>query len=253
MNRATLLAVPLLLAAGCAHAARTATSPESIEIRQSGGDGEAALQVARVLPGALERVERWGSLSGPVVVRIQPSNETLAATAGRPGATWLRGWARQGTVDIQSPRTWSRGRASDDAVATLLTHELTHCLLFQRIGGDWARRDVPSWFEEGMASFTAGERHARADASALLPATAGHPVDAALAYGTADRAFRYLVTRHGVEAVRGVLDGLAAGRGFASAFQAATGSPVAGFEEALRGHLGAGSASLLFTESSTRW
>ena len=137
--------------------------------------------------------------------------------------------------------------------ATLLTHELTHCLLFQRIGADWARRDVPSWFEEGMASFTAGERHARADASALLPATAGHPVDAALAYGTADRAFRYLVTRHGEEAVRGVLDGLARGRGFASAFQAATGSPVAAFEEALRGHLGAGSASLLFTESSRRW
>ena len=242
MNRATLLAVPILLAAGCAHAARTATAPESIEIQQSGEDGEAALQLARVLPGALERVERWGGLSAPVVVRIQPTSEALAATAGRPGATWLRGWARRGTLDIQSPRTWSRGRASDEAVATLLTHELTHCLLFQRIGGDWARRDVPSWFEEGMASFTAGERHARADASALVPATAGHRVDAALAYGTADRAFRYLVTRHGEEAVRALLDGLAGGQGFAVAFQGATGSPVAAFEEALRAHLQAATA-----------
>jgi hypothetical protein len=253
LNRKTFLAASLLLAAGCAHAPRTATAPESIEIRQSGGDGEAALQLARVLPGALERVERWGGLSDPVVVRIQPSSAALAASAGRPGATWLRGWARRGTVDIQSPRTWSRGRASDDAVATLLAHELTHCLLFQRIGGDWARRDVPSWFEEGMASFTAGEKHARADASALVPSTAGHAVDAALAYGTADRAFRYLVARHGEEAVRAVLDGLAAGRGFASAFRGATGSTVAAFEEALRGHLEAGTASLSFTESSTRW
>lgn len=238
MRRASLLAAALL--AACAHAPATATAPDGIEIRQ-GGDDDAARQVARVLPGALARVERWGRLSAPVVVRIQPSSEALAAAAGRPGDTWLRGWARRGTVDIQSPRTWSRGRASDDAVATLLTHELTHCLLFERIGGGWARRDVPGWFEEGMASFTAGERHARADASALLPA-AGHPFDAALAYGTADRAFRYLVARHGDGAVAALLDGLAEGHGFAPAFQRATGSPVADFEAALRAHLGATAA-----------
>ena len=198
---------------------------------------EAARQVARVLPGALERVERWGTLREPVILRIQPSSEALAAAAGRPGETWLRGWARRGSVDIQAPRTWSRGRASDEAVATLLTHELTHCLLFQRIGGSWARRDVPSWFEEGMASFTAGERHARADAAALAPGSAGRPFDAGLAYGTADRAFRYLVARYGEDSVRGVLDGLAGGQGFAIAFRGATGSTVTAFEEALRAHL----------------
>jgi len=237
--RASILAATLL--AGCAHAPATATAPEGFEIRHAGGDADAARQVARVLPGALARVERWGRLSAPVVLRIQPTSEALAAAAGRPGDTWLRGWARIGTVDIQSPRTWTRGRASDDAVATLLTHELTHCLLFQRIGDGWTRRDVPAWFEEGMASFTAGERHARADASALAPA-ADHPFDAALTYGTADRAFRYLVARHGDGSVNSILGGLAEGRDFPSSFQRATGSPVEDFEQALRAHLGATAA-----------
>lgn len=233
----------LLLAASCAHAPVVATSPAGFEVVRGDGDEDAARQVGRVLPGALDRVERWGTVRAPVIVRIQPTSAALAAAAGRPGDTWLRGWARRGSVDIQSPRTWSRGRASDEAVATLLTHELTHCLLFQRIGSDWARRDVPSWFEEGMASFTAGERHARADASALVPATAGQRVDAALAYGTADEAFRYLVTRHGEESVRTLLDGLAGGQRFAVAFQGATGSTVAAFEDALRAHLQAATAA----------
>ena len=233
----------LLLATSCTQAPAVATARAGFEVVQAGGDEEAARQLARVLPGALERVERWGTLQEAVVVRIQPSSEALAAAAGRPGNTWLRGWARRASVDIQSPRTWSRGRASDEAVATLLTHELTHCLLFQRIGGGWVRRDVPAWFEEGMASFTASERHARADASALGLAAAGRPVDPALAYGTADRAFRYLVARHGESSVRAVLDGLAGGQGFASAFRSATGSSVEAFEGAVSAHLRAATAA----------
>jgi hypothetical protein len=238
-----LLPILALVATACAHAPVATTAPAGIEIRQAGDDDEAAAQVARVLPGSLARAERWGTLSAPVVVRIQPSGEALAAAAGRPGDTWLRGWARRETVDIQSPRTWSRGHASDAALATLLAHELTHCLLFQRIGDGWARRDVPTWFEEGMASFTAGERHALADASALTPARPGPRSDATLAYGTADRAFRYLLARHGEASVRGVLDGLAQGQHFAPAFQAATGTTLDAFEDAFRAHLGAASAA----------
>jgi hypothetical protein len=94
-----------------------------------------------------------------------------------------------------------------------------------------------------MASFTASERHARADPSALGFAAAGRPFDAALAYGTADRAFRYLVARHGESAVRAVLDGLAGGQGFAFAFQSATGSSVEAFEGAAVAHLRAATAA----------
>lgn len=232
----------LLLVVACAHAPAGATAAPGFPIEREAGDEDAARQVARVLPDAIDRVERWGAFPAPVTIRIQPSSEAMTAAAGRPGQTWLRGWARRETVDLQSPRTWSRGRASDEALATLLAHELTHCLLFQRIGVAWARRDVPSWFEEGMASFTAGEHHSRADASLLAPST-DRPRDPVLAYGTADRAFRYLVARHGERAVRAVLDGLAGGQGFPTAFREATGSSAAAFEADLRAHLAEATAA----------
>jgi hypothetical protein len=208
-------------------------------VRSAPGDEAAATQVARVLPQAVERVERWGVLEGPVTVRIHASHEELETSVGRPGDSWLRAWARRDSVELQSPRTWSRGRASDETLAILLSHELTHCLLFQRIGPRWAERDVPRWFEEGLASFTAGEHHHRADAGALRPTADGVRADAALAYGTADRAFRHLVDRHGEASVRAILASLAAGRDFPSAFQVATGSPLATFEEGFSAHLGA--------------
>ncbi len=187
--------------------------------------------MARVLPDALKRVARWGTLSDPIVVRIQPTSGAMAVAAGRPEDTWLRGWARRGLVDIQSPRTWSRGRARDEAMTALLAHELTHCLLFQELGASWSRRDVPGWFEEGMASFTSGERRSGTG-----------PADVSQAYGSADRAFRYLVARHGDEAVRAVLAALSTGQPFPSAFAAATGSPLPNFEEGLRLHLEAAAA-----------
>jgi hypothetical protein len=251
--RSTLPA--LLLAAACAHAPVPGAAPDvvpgaasapllapGIDVRVEGVDDGSAAQVARALPGAIARVERWGAMPRPIVVRIQPSAEALAASAGRPGDTWLRGWARRGSVEIQAPRTWSRGPASDGAVGTLLAHELSHCLLFARLPGDWTRRDVPSWFEEGMASYTAGERHTRADAAALTPlapAAAALPgaaasADPAIVYGTADRAFRRLVALHGEASVRAILGQLAAGRRFPAAFQAATGTPLDAFETALR-------------------
>jgi hypothetical protein len=230
---------PLLLLAACAHGMAAAPPAPGLEVRHAPDDGDAAAQVARVLPEALGRVERWGALPGPVTIRIHPSHSALAEAAGRPADAWLRAWARADSVELQSPRTWSRGRASDEALTSLLAHELTHCLLFQRIGARWTVRDVPGWFEEGLASFTAGERHQRADASALRPTLLALRSDAALAYGTADRAFRHLVDRHGEAAVRRILSSLAAGQDFPSAFQAATGTSVAAFEGAFRSHLGA--------------
>jgi hypothetical protein len=233
----------------CAHAPPLVAPPlvastaGGVEIRAEGRDGEAADQVARVLPGAIERVERWGPLPRPVLVRIQPSAEALATAAGRPGDTWLRGWARLGSVEIQSPRSWSRGAASDAALGTLLAHELSHCLLFSRLPGDWTRRDVPTWFEEGMASYTAGEHHARADAAALgRPAPGTRAVDPAVAYGTADRAFRRLIALHGDAAVRAILRELADGRRFPDAFRSATGGSLASFEASFRRELEASAA-----------
>jgi hypothetical protein len=236
---------PLLLLAACAHGLATAPRAPGFDVQHGPEDDDAAAQVARILPVAVARAERWGPLAGPIAIRIQPSHAALAEAVGRPEDAWLRAWARRDSVELQSPRTWSRGRASDEALATLIAHELTHCLLFQRLGPGWAEREVPGWFEEGMASFTAGEHHRRADPAALRPAPGAVRADAALAYGTADRAFHHLVDRHGEEAVRRILASLAEGRDFPAAFQAATGDSVAGFEGAFRSGLVAVAAAPL--------
>jgi hypothetical protein len=238
-----LALAPLLLLAACAHGLAAAPLAPGFDVRHAPEDDEAAAQVARVLPEAVGRVERWGALSVPVTIRIHPSHSALAEAAGRPSDAWLRAWARADSIELQSPRTWSRGRASDQALTSLLAHELTHCLLFQRIGPGWTVRDVPGWFEEGLSSFTAGENHQRADASALRPTALALRSDAALAYGTADRAFHHLVDRHGESAVRRILSSLASGQDFPSAFQAATGTSVSAFEGAFRSQLGAVAAS----------
>ncbi len=232
----------MLVLAGCAHAQAGGVS-SGFSIVEASPDPEAAAQVARVLPLAREKAERWGPLAAPVVVTIHPSGEDLASATGRAGDAWLRGWARPGAVDVVAPRGWTRGKASDAALATLLAHELTHCALFQRLGAGWARRDVPAWFEEGMASYTAGEHHSRADGAALRPRRGAGRIDPATAYGTADRAFRDLVERHGERAVGALLDGLGAGLPFDEAFLSATGSSRARFEAALRDRLAGATAA----------
>ncbi len=177
-----------------------------------------------MLPAARRAAERWGRLEPGLTIVVHATNAELAAAAGRPGAVWLRGWARPDRVDLQSPRSWTRGRASDEAVGSLLAHELTHCVLFRLLGPGWARRDVPTWFEEGMASFTAGERHDAAPSPSAQAEAA-----ARRAYVDADAAFRRLVRTHGEEGVRRILSGLAGGLPFPEAFREATGESAAGF------------------------
>jgi hypothetical protein len=111
---------------------------------------------------------------------------------------------------------------------------LTHCVLFRSMGARWENRDVPFWFEEGMATVAAGERHARASAEAVEAPARLVRTDPKLAYGTADRAFRLLVARHGDEGVRRLVAALSEGRPFSVAFGDAMGSPLAGFERDLR-------------------
>jgi hypothetical protein len=151
----------------------------------------------------------------------------------------MRAWARAGAVDLQSPRTWSRGLATDEALTQILAHELTHCVLFHALGRDGGPKGIPTWFLEGMASVAAGERHTKAHADAV-----SHPVrllqsDPRLVYGTADRAFRDLVTRFGDSNVRLLLSRLGEGHTFPAAFRGAMGVTLAEFEDDLERRLSA--------------
>ncbi len=193
------------------------------------GDAAVARQVREVLPAALREATRWGALPATVALAVHATHAELEAATGRTGTPWMRAWARAGKVDLQSPATWTRGFASDAALTQILTHELSHCVLFQAAGPEGARR-IPTWFQEGMASVSAGERHAVADGAALRDAGPGRRPDPRRFYGTADRAFRLLLERFGEPRLRSLLHRLGDGTPFASAFEDALGLPVAEFE-----------------------
>jgi hypothetical protein len=256
-----LAALPVLLAlaTACAHApvGQGALGLETVqvggalfEVRHDPIDVAAARQVKRVLAKALPVAERWGVLSAPVVITIHPTHRALEQAAHREGHPWLRAWARPRSVELQSPRTWSRGEATDAELTQILTHELTHCVMYQAVAGSQLAQDVPLWFREGMASVTAGDHHPRMGAEILAGMHGGpgssprvnplsqaaliyktHPV---LVYGTADRAFRWLVARHGEERVRGILRHVREGEPFPAAFQEAIGIPMDAFEAEFR-------------------
>jgi len=194
-------------------------------------------QVRRVLPRAVRAAARWSSLPASVTLSIHATHADLEAATGRAGNPWMRAWARAGSVDLQSPRTWSRGHASDEALTQILAHELTHCALFKATGRNGRARGIPMWFEEGMASVAAGERHAQARADAVSNPAPLLRTDPALVYGTADRAFRELILHFGESSVRLLLTRLGEGRPFTVAFRDAMGVTLAEFERDLAGRL----------------
>ena len=235
--------------AACAHAPSGAAQRSqilrqgevAIVVRHHPDDGEVARQVGRALRTAVPVAERWGRLPAPLTITIHPTHQALEVAAGRPGHAWLRAWARLDGVELQSPRTWSRGEATDEELEQLLAHELTHCAMFQAIGGD-ARlgQGIPVWFREGMATSNVGERFAgaatpEATHGTLTVTALQYRTDASRVYATADQAFRFLVGHHGEDRVRRVLTGMRGGAPFADAFRESIGVSVEAFEAAFRG------------------
>jgi hypothetical protein len=254
----------LFVATACAHAPAAPREhadslwidDSAFTVRYEPGDLVAARQVKRALALAVPAAERWGELTVPVVITIHPDHESLETAVSRQGHSWLRGWARHATIDLQSPRTWTRGFATDAQMAVLLTHELTHCAMYQALGIDArAAGAIPLWFREGMASTTAGEaRHAAVrldllthlDPPGAMRHADGARTETALLYrsdptplyATADRAFRFLVGRHGEEPIRRVLQLMRDGEDFERAFEKGIGISVDEFERSFRSSLG---------------
>jgi hypothetical protein len=248
----TLPLLPLLLAAVVAGPVpapddagevSVAIGETTVVLRGGEQDVEVRGQVLRLLGAAVWGASRFGALPGGVVLTVHATHAGLERASGRANVPWMRAWARRGAVDLQSPRTWSRGSASDRALLQVLTHELAHCVLFQAAGRDGRARDIPPWFTEGMASVSAGERHAVARADAVRDPGPVLRSDPAAAYGTADRTFRELLRLAGEAGARGVVARLGAGRDFASAFEDAVGIPLARFEAGVERSLSAVAAA----------
>lgn len=262
--------VPLAVAtvAGCAHVAPRDPQPRVDEVRVGDSrflvqywpeDAGAARQVVSALQQAGPRVERWGALSSTVTFIIHPSHEALESAVRREGYVWLRAWAQYATINMQSPRTWSLFGGSSRDVEELVTHELTHCVMYQVASTEfnWPYKGIPLWFREGLASVTAEQGHRRGRVEDLwryyerstpgsgdgVPGSRarvafgtlgkeGDPIadpepmyqeQSEIVYGAAHHAFKFLVDRYGEERVRGVLASMAQGLPFSRAFEQAIG------------------------------
>lgn len=280
--RLLVAALTLSLSAGCAlraHAARQGEDDRLDTVEVDGQvirihywleDAGAAAQVARALKRAVPRVGRWGRIDREVTITIHSSHAALEAAVHREGFEWLRAWARYQTIDLQSPRTWGWFGAKDPEVEELLTHELTHCAMYQASASEWTwpHKGIPLWFREGMASVSAGQGYRRTTHEELwsfysrsVPGAGdGYPAAMARAargyvsqdgdpvtdpeplyqersdvvYGAAHRTFEFLLERYGEERVRAAMARMREGRSFDQAFEAAFGITESAFASEFR-------------------
>lgn len=247
----------VLVASGCA-ALRPASLPErqtlletetgSFVVHHAPGDEASAEMVRRALASATQKIARWGELGRQVVVSVEPTHDHLERAVDRRGYAWLRAWARYDIVYVQSPKSWSAIGASQAQIDELLTHELTHCVMYQEAAApsEWQYKGIPIWFREGMASVTAGQGYRRASLAevkrqyAILEADPVGEADrlykdrSDAVYSAAHHAFAFLVARYGEEGVRRVLASMRAGRRFDDAFEHAIGLPRTSFEREFR-------------------
>ena len=265
--RAFPAAVALVLTGACAPRAVTGgsrmeefvTGTAKFRVVYSGEDRDAARDVRRALERAVPRVERWGGLRFPVTVTIHATHEALEAVVDRRGYEWLHAWARFESIDLQSPRTWT-DRPSARELDALATHELTHCAMYQLAGGDmtWMYKEIPRWFSEGLATFTAGQGDRYAGLEDLhrfytAPRAADAPGESAVAgalarrgdpvvdpdplyqnqwwivYGAGHRATEFLVARYGERRVLELLRAMGTGLRFPAAFRRVIGITDAEF------------------------
>jgi hypothetical protein len=184
-----------------------------------------------------------------VQIRVYPSHAALEDALGLRGYPWLRAWAWSDQIALQSPRSWDPYRdVPEREVEELLTHELTHALMYQlidpRVEVDGPPRpEPPLWFREGMASVTAGQGHRRLGPSELSRWVSAHPgvdllrpasetyrTEKEAVYGAAHRAFELLLQKVGERGVRDILAYTGDGRTFEAAFALATGKALEEFE-----------------------
>ncbi len=243
----------LALVSGCATrrgmAAPAANLSASVELTGPSGqfrieydpaNAEDAARIQRGVDESLPRLARWGTLRETVTIKVMPNHKTLAKAVQQRELGWLRAWSRYDEVLVQAPATWGLVGASQPQINELLIHELTHSLMYQlaadRLG--WSRKQIPLWFREGMASYTAEQAYRWVTLEELARHLERFPKsdpvrkpselyreDSNLVYGAAHHAFSFLVRRYGEDAVRGLLAEMRGGKDFPEAFESVIGVP----------------------------
>jgi hypothetical protein len=214
------------------------TADGRFELEYPRGEAREKDRVVRALQSAMPRVRRWGTLREPIHLRILPSHEHLEVAVDQHGLRWMRAWARYAELFVQAPRSWGLFGATQAELEELFTHELTHCVMYQSSAArtTWQRKQIPPWFREGMASFTAGQGYRRLSLEDVAHRYNRHPgvdplstpgdlyrSDEQWVYSASHHAFAFLVRRYGDERIREVMHQMQAGARFPEAFAATFG------------------------------
>jgi hypothetical protein len=197
-----------------------------------------ARRIRAIDPARLESAARLVGLDEP-----EPPIQVVLAPEGsepaRIAPPWVSGyaWSERGIVVLLPQRVPTY---PDSSLEDLLGHEVAHVLVARAAGG----RPMPRWFHEGVAMI-AGLTWGLDDRTHLTYSLVTDP-EISLAglddlfgggKGAAHRAYaisgafvRDLLDRHGPDVVARILDGVAAGLPFESAFRRATGVTLAAAE-----------------------
>ncbi|HNX50926.1 MAG TPA: hypothetical protein PLS53_16145 [Thermoanaerobaculaceae bacterium] len=178
-----------------------------------------------------------GDVALPSRVRIVLAEEQ--SQAGRSVPTWVSGYALPAidTIVLFPTRVPSY---PDRNLPTLLAHELAHLLVDHGAGG----RELPRWFNEGVATVAAREwgleDSARFAAAVIGPGPGnlrevdeGFVRDAgqvSRSYALSAAVVRHLLRRGGQDAVARLLSRVRRGEPFETAFERTAGLPLAAFE-----------------------
>lgn len=160
----------------------TALEDDGRVFREAGA-GHLARAIADALPAAVAQVE--GSQAGPFEesfrVYVCASHESFTRHIGQPVSSPVRGIAFPWDIWV-SPQAFSfHGK---DTHRETLTHELSHLHLGQKLGWWHRTKEVPSWFQEGLADWVADTgdeqvsrreaREAILNGHSIVPEGSGH-------------------------------------------------------------------------------
>ncbi len=207
-------------------------------------DGPIVPAVEASVRAGLRKASRWGTLAKPVTITIYPNHLELEKAVHRRGYPWLKAWATEEGISLQSPRSWPL--LKEEHLFQLMAHELTHVVHYQAAGitGLRGQQKDPFWFGEGLASCTAEQDARRYDRQTLLRKLRRHsefdplaptPEDIRvrhkLSYSSAHHLVGYLIGNFGDQAVQDLFARMAEGASFSRAFENTYGISPEGFRE----------------------
>jgi len=144
-------------------------------VRFEPGAEDLARAAAAALPAAIARVEECQSAPFETTFRLYicASHESFTSHIGEPASSPVRGIAFLWDIWI-SPKAFSFH--GQDTHRMAITHELSHLHLGQMLGWWHRTKEVPSWFQEGLADWVAntGELVSRREAREAI--VSGHSI-----------------------------------------------------------------------------